>query len=555
MTHPRLLAQEVRRTRDIFRVFARHGLGDLVAHLKVPGRWHPRRGTQDAGHARATRLRMALEELGPTFVKFGQALSIRSDLLPLSLTTELARLQDDAPPLPAGTVESVIAQELGAPIETLFRDFDPVPIGAASIAQVHRAILPSGDQVAVKVRRPGIGATIDGDLAILQSIAASAERHWADAELFVPSALVRQFARTIRREQDFTREGRIIERFAANFAGDPTVIVPRVHWSHTCAAVLTMDYVDGIKVSDIDALRLQGSDPALVARRGADAILQQVLTDGLFHADPHPGNILVLPGSVICLLDFGIIGHLGRPGRDRLARLVQAIGARDIPRVVRIVLALSEPLVEPDIKALEEDAAELVETYAGARLQDLSMARVWADIADVIGRHRLQLPADLMLLVKTLVTMEGVGHRLDPTFRMIEHATPYVRRVLMERWSPPRALRLAGREGRDLVDALRAMPDDVHAILAKARAGGLSLHVRQDDLAQVAGRIDVAGRRISLGLVLAALLMSTATIAAAGSSPTRAVTIVAGIIALLLLAAVALVGPRHKAAPRRPRQS
>lgn len=548
MTRPRLLAREVRRTRDILRVFARHGLGDLVAHLRLPARWRAEpqhvaeAGAGDA-QARALRVRLALEELGPTFIKFGQALSIRSDLLPATLIAELTRLQDDAPPLPPGTAEAVLEQELGQPIASLFRTFDPVPIGSASIAQVHRATLVSGETVAVKVRRPGIADVIEGDLAILQALAASAERHWADAELFVPSELVRQFARSIRREQDFTREARVVERFAANFAGSQTLVVPRVHWSHTCAAVLTLDFLDGVKVSDLEGLRLQGSDPALVARRGADAILQQVLQDGLFHADPHPGNILVQPGSVICLLDFGIVGHLPRASRDRLARLVAAVGQRDIPRVVRLVLMLSEPLVEPDVRELEQDAADLVDTYAGARLQDLSMARVWADIADVVGRHRLKLPADLMLLVKTLVTMEGVGTRLDPAFRMIEYATPYVRRVLVERWSPARAVTRAEREARDLVDALRTVPADAHDILARARSGRLSLHVRQDDLVPLVAQLDVASRRLAVALVLSALIVATAMAWAAGLRPGLAVAAVLFALAVVILAAV---GWRHR---------
>ena len=478
-------------------------------------------------------------------MKFGQALSIRSDLLPGALIAELSKLQDAAPPLPPGTAEAVLEQQFGQPLARLFREFDPEPIGSASIAQVHRATLPGGELVAVKVRRPGINDVIEGDLAILQAVAASAERHWADAELFVPSELVRQFARSIRREQDLAREGRVIVRFAANFAGSDTVMVPRVHWSHTSAAVLTLDYVDGIKVSDLDALRLQGSDPALVARRGADAILKQILTDGLFHADPHPGNILVLPGSVICLLDFGIVGHLGRPGRDRLTRLIQAVAERDIPRVVRLVLALSEPLVEPNLRELEQDTTELVDSYAGARLQDLSMAQVWGDIADVIARHRLKLPADLMLLVKTLVTMEGVGSRLDPAFRMIEYATPFVQRVLLERWSPPRALRRAGHEGRALAEALRTMPADLHEVLAKTRAGGLALHVRQDDLEQVATQLDIAGRRIAASLVLAASLLTFAMVLATGHSPGLVASLAGGALAVVLAGLVAFTGPRR----------
>lgn len=511
MHRPRLLTQEVRRTRAIVGVFVRHGLGDLVSHLNLP--WAARRATR-LGRAeasevgRAVRFRQALEELGPTFIKFGQALSIRSDLLPAGLATELGTLQDAAPPLPASVITAVVEAELKAPLATVFREFDPTPIGSASIAQVHAATLPDGTRVAVKVRRPGIRDVIESDLAVLHAIAVSAERHWADAELFAPTALVAQFARTIRLEQDFTREGRVIERFAHNFRDSATIVIPRVHWACTSRAVLTLDYIDGIKVSQVDALRRHGSDPGLVARRGADAILQQVLEDGLFHADPHPGNLLVLPGSVIALLDYGIVGHLTEPARDRLTELIMAVGTRDATRLAPLLLALGEPLVPPDPPALEQDLVELVDTYAGARLQDLSLAQVWSDIASVIGRHRIKLPSDLMLLVKTLITMEAVGLRLDPGFRMIEHATPYVQRLLREHWSPRRAVDRLGRASRDLGEVMHDVPRDLQALLGQARSGRLAVHVRQDDVKQLARALDQASRRLGASVLAAMVLLS-----------------------------------------------
>lgn len=509
------VGQQVGRLRDIVAVFARHGLGDVVDKLHLSGAGAARRFRTRPAAApttRAARFRLALEELGPTFVKFGQALSIHSDLLPAGLIAELARLQDAVPALPDGVAEAAIERELGRPIAALFTRFDPKPIGSASIAQVHLATLPDGRAVAVKVRRPGIHAVIESDLAILEYLARAAERHWADADLYAPGDLVRQFARSIRHEQDLAREGRLIERFARNFDGDPTVALPGVHWQWSTDAVLTLDYLSGVKLSEIRGEAASGLDPAIVARRSADAILKQVLVHGLFHADPHPGNVLVLPGNVIGLLDFGIVGHLGRPTRERLASLVGAVARQDVPSVVSDVLAIGKPRIEPDIRALEQDATDLLDSYAGARLQDLSIAEVWRDLADVVSRHRLKLPSDFMLLVKALVTMEGVGRQLDPSFRMIEHAAPFVKELLAERWQPREAATRLSLAGREMAHLVGALPRDLSDVVARARAGQLQLTVRQPELASLAGTLARSARGTGATLIAAALIVGAALV-------------------------------------------
>jgi ubiquinone biosynthesis protein len=322
----------VRRYAEIAAILVRYGFVDVVDALHLRGYLAAgRRLLALVGRPvqpdapRAVRLRLAFEALGPTFIKFGQALSLRTDLLPPDVVAQLALLQDAAPPLPPGAAERAIEAALGQPAAALFASFDGTPLAAASMAQVHRATLPSGDVVAVKVRRPGLEEVIEADLGILADLARLADRHWPDAELYCPSSLVAEFGRAIRREQDFVREGRLLDRMASQFAGDPTVHFPRVCWPLSRSSVLTMEFLDGVKVTDLGEGRDAVDDRRLVARRGADAVLRQILVHGLFHGDPHPGNLLVLPGGVVAFFDLGIVGRLNREMRGRLAEVVVAI--------------------------------------------------------------------------------------------------------------------------------------------------------------------------------------------------------------------------------------
>ena len=290
--------------------------------------------------SRAERVRLTCEELGPTFIKFGQALSLRADLLPQGLVTELERLQDAVAPLAPGVAEQAVEAAFGRPLRELFAEFSPTPLASAWNRQVHQARLHSGEVVAVKVRRPGIDSLIESDLAILRS-AAMAERRFADAKLYSLPGLVNEFARTIRREQDLAREGRLIDRVARQFAGNPDVRLPKVYWRLTNESVLTLEYLDGVRVTAVGTSEAPIFYPGVVARRGADAILEQILVHGLFHADPHPGNILVLPGNVVGFIDFGIIGRVNAEMREQLARVIIAVNRHDAAHLAEIVTTVT----------------------------------------------------------------------------------------------------------------------------------------------------------------------------------------------------------------------
>jgi ubiquinone biosynthesis protein len=517
-------AGQVRRYTEIAGILVRFGFVDVVEalHLRpylAAGRRMlstlGRRSQPDA--SRAVRLRLALEALGPTFIKFGQALSTRADLLAPELIAELSLLQDAVPALAPGVAERAVEEALHAPVPNVFAAFNPVPLAAASIAQVHEATLPTGERVAVKVRRPGISATIERDLAILAQLGRLAERYLPDADLFQPSNLVAEFARSIRRELDLAREGRTLERFARNFADDPAVTFPRVYWPQTGNAILTLEFIDGVKALDI--IGREGFDPGLVARRGGDVMLKQVLRHGLFHADPHPANIFILPGNVICMLDLGNVGHLDRRMRDAVAALVRAIVEEDAERLTQAVLGIGKPLRHVDLPQLRRDLTELIDTYAGITFRDLQVGPLLQDALSVMRRYRIQAPADLMLLVRAFVTIEGVGRQLDPTFKLIEQARPVVLEILRDRLTPAGIAGRAGQMGRDIALALQSVPGDLLEIVSKAKDDRLQIQFVHRNLDHFVREMDRASNRLGFAIVIAALIVGSSLIVQGGTGP------------------------------------
>ncbi|NTW36386.1 MAG: phosphotransferase [Syntrophobacteraceae bacterium] len=396
--------RSIRRYRQIIRVLFKYGFENLLAYLNLTefvARWrrlfrHKSPALSDL--SQAERMRLALEELGPTFVKFGQFLSTRADIIPPNYIKEFAKLQDSVPAFGFEDVAATIHAELGKTIPELFSSFDPEAIGSASIAQAHRATLMTGEDVVVKIRRPGIQDIVETDIEALMLLAMMAERHLSNSEVFDPVGQVREMARTIRKEMDLTLEGRTIERFRANFAGDDTVYFPKIYWEYSSKSLLTMEMIDGIKVSDIDAMTAAGLDIKLIAQRGADAFVRMVLQHGFFHGDPHPGNVLILPDNVICMLDFGMTGRLDPILKNHLTDILVAILRRDSEEVISLLIYSGDITDNINIRALRRDISEFIDKYYELSLKEFQVGQLLIDFTEIITEYRIKFHPDLLLL-------------------------------------------------------------------------------------------------------------------------------------------------------------
>ncbi len=419
----RRAAARRRRAREIAHVLARHGLGWVAGPAGI-GRMLPfhRRllARRPAPYTRPEHVRLALEDLGPTFIKLGQILSSRSDLLPPDYQNELARLQDQAPPEPWPVIARVLAEELGGVVQDAFAQVDPVPVAAASIGQAHAAVLRDGTEVIVKVRRPGVVEQVADDLALLERFADTAGRRLDRAGRYDIPGLARQFGGTLRAELDYRAEAANAERFAANFAGEPTIRIPRVFHELSTGRVLTLERVQGVKIDDLAGLDAAGIDRHALAVRAATLILQMVFRDGFFHADPHPGNFFVASDGTIGLVDFGMVGRLDTAARQSLVRALLAIARGDGEALVDAFVELGFAGAAADRAALRDDLTALVHEELGRPLGEVSLGELLRRTFGVIRRHRLVLPANLALLAKTIAMNEGLGAQLDPGFQLLD---------------------------------------------------------------------------------------------------------------------------------------
>jgi ubiquinone biosynthesis protein len=510
-------ARDLGRLQDIAAVLLRYGFGDFARRLGIALHW--KESGKPVRLEGPQRARQALQELGPTFVKLGQILATRVDLFAPEWIAEFEKLQDQAPPAPAAAVRVQLTEDLGRAPETVFAAFEAEPIAAGSIAQVHRARLADGTEVAVKLRRPGIVPVVEADLRLLARLAEMLEQGFPDLARLRPREVVRQFTRTMRAELDLAAECRNAERVAASFRDRPEIVVPKVYWDWTGERVNVQAYVDGTPSRDPEALDAAGLDRRLLAHRGAQAMLKMVLEDGFFHADPHPGNLFYLPGNRVAFIDFGMAGRLSERRRDELVQLLNGLVGRDADAVVDILLEWAGAAqVDAEKVALDVDA--FIDRYHGLPLGELRMGAMLADLTALLREHQLALPPDLALVLKACVTLETYGRELDADFDMVGEAEPFLRAATLERFGPASLAKRGWRAGRTLLELAAQLPRDLRELLRSARSGKLQVHVDLTSLHKFGNQLDGAANRLAIGIVTAAFIIGSAIVMTVEGGPT-----------------------------------
>lgn len=432
--------RHLQRYRQILTVFTRHGFGFAISQLPAEPFWirdlspFPRQERASL----PSHFRQALEELGPAFVKLGQVLSTRPDLLPPDYIAELEKLQDKVPPVAWEEVEKVLREELAHPLAEIFDEINTEPLAAASLAQVHQAKLTTRERVVIKVQRPNILRTLKTDLEIIHDIARYLQNHTPLGQVYNLVEIAEDFADTLNSELDYVSEGRNADRFRESFKDNEGVHIPYVYWQHTTKRVLVLEYIEGIKIDNIKAIDAAGCDRQKIASNAAQMIIQEVLQDGFFHADPHPGNFIVMEGDVIGAMDFGMVGYLSRADRVNLIRLYNVAVQMNAKGATEELIHIGAAPPDVDRQMLTRDLERLLQRYAGMQLGDMHLQEVMEDVMPVVFEHKLRLPTNFWLLAKTLAMMEGIGLRLAPDFDIFAFSRPYVNRLILSTVVPDR---------------------------------------------------------------------------------------------------------------------
>jgi ubiquinone biosynthesis protein len=499
------LERHALRLGEIATVLGKYGLADLFGSFDYPwlnDRLRSADGQALAGVSTEARVRMAMTELGTAFIKLGQMLSTRADLIGPDMATELAQLQSNVPAESAQSARQLIEKDLGATLEDLFAAFDETPMAAASIAQVYGAVLPSGERVAVKVRRTGIESRVITDLEIVQLLAELMESQSASVRAYQPVAIVRQFRRTLMRELDFTYEKRNIEEFALHFEEDPNVCIPRVYADLCSHQIITMERLEGIPGTDIEALKASGEDLAEFARRGANMYLEMVFRDGFYHSDPHPGNLILLPGNVVGVVDCGQVGRIDDDLRDEVEALLLGIVENDAEQVTEQVLRLGSVPHDCSQDRLRADLDDFMADFVGHPLSDINVGSALSSLIEIIRRYHMTLPPPLAMLLKTIIVLEGTSRRFSPEVSLAELMQPFCQRMLLRRFAPNRIVRRARRAYRDWDRLIAALPRDLVDLLARFRDGSLTVHLDHRHL-------DPIVNRLVLGVLTAAIFLGS----------------------------------------------
>jgi ubiquinone biosynthesis protein len=504
-------AREFGRLRELIAILLKYGFDDLVRWLHLENRagllkrWLRQDLPPDIRRLPSeARARLALEAMGPTFVKLGQILATRVDLLPAEWITELEKLQDQAAAVPFAQLKQQLERSLGAKVSACFREIDEKPVGTASMAQVYRAVTPIGQEVVLKIRRPGVEEKIQADLRLLRKLAEIAEAQSPELRRYQPIEIVQEFEASLLRELDFTVEARSADRMRENLRHLDWLVVPRIYWEWTCEDLNVQEFIRGIPAKSIEEIDRAGLNRKLIARRGAQAVWKMMLEDGLFHADPHPGNFLILPGSRIAMLDFGMVGKLTATRRDQLIRMIRGVALQEPDTVTQVLVEWSAGRYI-NREGLLSEVTTLIEQFDGVPMAELDITALLNAIAAVLRNYNLRLPSELTLLAKACVTLEGFGRLIDPNFQLMDEAMPLLRRTLANRYSPKVLARAVRSRALDAVERLyHPGTQGLHGNGGNY-AGPPPMQV--EELSKLVNRLERASHRQARAVLLAGLFL------------------------------------------------
>ncbi|MDA8168315.1 MAG: AarF/UbiB family protein [Nitrospiraceae bacterium] len=519
-----------RRLQQIINVFLKYGFGRILDQIKLSryipfltrlrtfGQWPSVKGP-----GMPENLRRAFEELGPTFIKLAQILSARPDIIGPEFADEFKKLQDEVPPFSPETAKRIIEEELEMPLGRIFRRFDDEPIAAASIAQVHTAVLMDGSQVVVKVQRPGIEEMIEADIEILAAIARLMERHISESRFFNPTGVIEEFTRTVRREMNFLEEAKNCCQFRRNFESNPDVYFPAIYPEFLTERVFVMERIFGVRIDNIAQIEEKGYDRKWLARLGVDAYYKMIFEDGFFHADPHPGNIFVMASGQLAFLDFGIVGRVSRELKETLANTFIALINRDFDRLIDNYIELGYVPVDADLDAFrrdfKSDLVNLLEPIYGLTLGEINFAEYLQAFLTLAMKHNMKIPSELLLINKAMLILENIGLQLDPAFDFLGAAEPYASKLIREKYSPGRLYGKLRREAMEVSDLLFYLPGNLNKILMKVVRNDIHFKLHHLGLDNLIKDMDRSTNRVAFAMVISAMIISGSIMHATGVPP------------------------------------